>query len=71
MKKPLLLIFLLLGLTAIYFGFDLARYLDLAYLKQSQQMLGAYQSAHPVQAAAIYFLIYVAITALSIPGAAV
>ncbi|MEO8837600.1 MAG: FAD-dependent oxidoreductase, partial [Herbaspirillum sp.] len=42
-----------------------------AYLKQSQQMLGAYQSAHPVQAAAIYFLIYVAITALSIPGAAV
>lgn len=71
MKKLLLLIFLLLGLMAVYLGFDLGRYLDLAYLKQSQQVLGAYQTAHPVQAAAIYFLVYVAVTALSIPGATV
>lgn len=67
--------FIVLGLlaTAIaaYFAFDLGQYFNLAFLKASQQSFQAYYQAYPLQAIAIYFTLYVVVTALSLPGAAV
>jgi len=45
--------------------------LDLAQLKARQSSLAAWVAERPVQAAAMYFGVYVLVTALSIPGAAV
>jgi pyruvate/2-oxoglutarate dehydrogenase complex dihydrolipoamide dehydrogenase (E3) component/uncharacterized membrane protein YdjX (TVP38/TMEM64 family) len=45
--------------------------LDLATLKAHQHELAARIAAHPWQAAGLFFILYVAVTAASIPGAAV
>lgn len=58
-------------LVAAYFFFDLGRYLDLAYLKAAHERIVAIVDAHPLAATAVFFLAYVAVTAASLPGAAV
>jgi pyruvate/2-oxoglutarate dehydrogenase complex dihydrolipoamide dehydrogenase (E3) component/uncharacterized membrane protein YdjX (TVP38/TMEM64 family) len=55
--------------VVLYRHFELGRLLTLDQLKASRDALvGAYQ-ARPVQTLAIYFVVYVLATALSIPGA--
>jgi len=54
-----------------YFAFDLGRFLSLDYFKAQQAAIDAYFRANPLQSAAIYFAIYVAVTGLSLPGAAI
>jgi uncharacterized membrane protein YdjX (TVP38/TMEM64 family) len=55
----------------LFFAYDLKQYLTLGYFKSQQQAVEAYYSAHPAEAIAIYMLIYIAVTALSLPGATV
>jgi pyruvate/2-oxoglutarate dehydrogenase complex dihydrolipoamide dehydrogenase (E3) component/uncharacterized membrane protein YdjX (TVP38/TMEM64 family) len=55
--------------TAIWL--DLGRYLDLAYLKSQQAAFQNAFAARPWTVGGLFFLIYVAVTALSLPGAAV
>ncbi len=62
---------LIVAAIAAYFLFDLGQYFNLAFLKSSQQSFNAYYGAHPIQTIAIYFGAYVAVAALSLPGAAV
>ncbi|MDE2276830.1 MAG: FAD-dependent oxidoreductase, partial [Burkholderiales bacterium] len=59
------------GLLALFFGLDLGRFLSLAAVKSSQADLQAWRAARPLLAALIFFAGYVAVTALSLPGAAV
>ena len=54
-----------------FLAFDLGRFLDLGYLQQSQAALADLHDRHPIAVKAIYFAVYVAATALSVPGAAV
>ena len=66
-----LVIFALIGLAiTLYFVFDLGQYFNLQTLKAQQVTIETYRSAHPGLAAAIYFVLYILITALSLPGAA-
>ncbi len=65
------LLALLAALVAAFFALNLERYLSLDYLKQSQSAFADFHAHRPVQIALAYFAIYVAVTALSIPGAAV
>jgi uncharacterized membrane protein YdjX (TVP38/TMEM64 family) len=51
--------------------FGLGQYLSLDYLKAQQEVFSALYSSHPVTVIAVYMLIYIAVTALSLPGAAV
>jgi pyruvate/2-oxoglutarate dehydrogenase complex dihydrolipoamide dehydrogenase (E3) component/uncharacterized membrane protein YdjX (TVP38/TMEM64 family) len=69
-RKVLLLIALALGISAFFF-FDLGRFLSLDYLKQSQASFAELYASEPLKVAGAYFLIYVAATALSLPGAAI
>jgi uncharacterized membrane protein YdjX (TVP38/TMEM64 family) len=69
--RRLLLLLLAAAAVAAFFAFDLGRYLDLEALKARQQGLQAYADLHPLKSAAIFFGIYVAATALSIPGAVI
>jgi uncharacterized membrane protein YdjX (TVP38/TMEM64 family) len=65
------LLALVLTLVALYFLFDLGRYLDLGYLKQARDTAVALVAERPVRSGAVFFLAYVLVTALSLPGAAV
>ena len=68
-KIAVVLVFVVL--VASFFAFDLGRFFDLAFLKEQQSAIDAFREARPVFAAGLFFLIYVAVTALSLPGAAV
>ncbi len=69
-RKVLLLLALALAIGA-FFVFDLGRFLSLDYLKQSQANFAELYASRPLQVAGVFFLIYVAATALSLPGATI
>jgi uncharacterized membrane protein YdjX (TVP38/TMEM64 family) len=70
MKKLLLVLFIVAAIAA-YFAFDLGQYLTLENFKAQQAEIVAAKDANPVLYIAGFFLIYVAVTGLSIPGAAI
>jgi uncharacterized membrane protein YdjX (TVP38/TMEM64 family) len=70
MKRLILLIAIGI-LVAAFFAFDLGRFLTLDALKAGQATFAVWYDASPWLVAGAYFLIYVAVTALSLPGAAV
>ena len=69
--KKLAILAILAMAVAAFFAFDLGRYFSLAYIKQSQTAFVAYYDQRPVLVTLIFFAVYVAITALSLPGAAI
>lgn len=72
MSKPKLLILVVLAAgAAVFFGLDLGQYFSLDFIQQSQQSFAAQFAANPWRITAIYFALYVAVTALSLPGAAI
>ena len=70
-KGKWLLIGLIAALVAAYFVFDLGQYFSLGYLKSQQAAIDAYYASNPLQTVAVFFLIYVAVTGLSLPGATI
>ena len=70
-KTRIFVLALIVALAAAFFVFDLGQYLNLAYLKSQQAALAEYRGAHPWQTGLIFFLVYVGVTALSLPGAAI
>lgn len=74
MKKTHLkyaVVLLVIGLLACFFYFDLGQYLHFEYLKQRQSELQSYQRGKPFLFVAISMIVYVLVTALSLPGAAI
>jgi pyruvate/2-oxoglutarate dehydrogenase complex dihydrolipoamide dehydrogenase (E3) component/uncharacterized membrane protein YdjX (TVP38/TMEM64 family) len=65
------LLAVLAAAVASYFLFDLGDWLTLDRLKGSRDALAAAAEARPLLVIGAFFLIYVAVTALSLPGAAV
>ncbi|WP_301288341.1 FAD-dependent oxidoreductase [Natronospira proteinivora] len=55
----------------VVYGLDLHQYLDLAALQERRGELDGLLDAHPLWFMLGFFLVYVVVTALSIPGAAV
>jgi len=70
-KTRWMLLIVIAALLAAFFAFDLGRFLSLDALRQSKAAIDAYRDAHPVLASAAYFGVYVAATALSVPGAVI
>ena len=70
MKKAILVL-VLLGALVAYFVFDLGQILSLENFKASQADIVAAKDANPVLYIAGFFILYVAVTGLSIPGAAI
>jgi pyruvate/2-oxoglutarate dehydrogenase complex dihydrolipoamide dehydrogenase (E3) component/uncharacterized membrane protein YdjX (TVP38/TMEM64 family) len=67
----LALVALVLAAIAAFFVFDLGRWLSLEALKQNRVALETWRAAHPAAAIAGYMAAYVAMAALSLPGAAI
>ncbi len=70
LKKVLILVVIVAAVLA-FFLFDLGRYFSLDFVKQSQSRFGQLFAQNPVLVTAAYFIAYVVITALSLPGAAI
>ena len=69
--KRVLIALALVCAVAIFFVFDLGRSFDFDVLKANRVRLAELASASPVRAGAIFVAVYIAVTALSLPGAAV
>ena len=71
MVKKAILVLVLLGAIVAYIVFDLGQILSLDTFKASQADIVAAKDANPVLYIAGFFILYVAVTGLSIPGAAI
>ena len=71
MIKKAILVLVLLGAIVAYFVFDLGQILSLENFKASQSEIVAAKDSHPILYIAGFFILYVAVTGLSIPGAAI
>lgn len=71
MMKKATLVLVLLGAIIAYFVFDLGAILSLENFKASQADIVAAKDANPVLYISGFFILYVAVTGLSIPGAAI
>ena len=70
-RSRLLLLLALAGLVAAFFALDLGRHLSLDAIKAHQTALAGLYQDRPSLVIAAFFTAYVAITALSLPGAAI
>ncbi len=70
-NQKLLLLLIVLALIAGFFIFDLQQYLSLESLKAKQAELHAFQQANPWSMALGFFVLYVLVTGLSLPGATI
>ena len=72
MKKSKILLFVIIvAAIAAFFVFDLKQYFSLDYFKSQRAVIDAYVASNPLQAGLIFFVIYVVVTGLSLPGAAI
>ena len=73
-KKALQRIAIVLGVLVLIVGFKLLgleRYFSLTYIKTSQESFATLYSSHQAMVIGSYMLIYIVVTALSLPGAVV
>ncbi len=70
-KKKIALIIFAVFLVALFFHLDLGRFFTLEMLKANRERLAALYAGHRFLMVAAFMAIYVAQTALSLPGAAI
>jgi pyruvate/2-oxoglutarate dehydrogenase complex dihydrolipoamide dehydrogenase (E3) component/uncharacterized membrane protein YdjX (TVP38/TMEM64 family) len=70
-KKKLVVVALLAALVVAFFAFDLGRFFSLDYLKSRQAEFTALAAEKPLAVGGTFFAVYVAVAALSLPGAAI
>jgi dihydrolipoamide dehydrogenase len=68
--KLVVLAVIVAGIAA-FFVFDLKQYFSLEYFQQQRATIEGYRDSHPLQAALAFFAVYVLVTGLSLPGAAI
>jgi uncharacterized membrane protein YdjX (TVP38/TMEM64 family) len=71
LKSRMVLVALIIAAVVGFFAFDVGSYLTLDHLKAQQASLSAYVAANPWQSGLAFFAVYVAVAALSLPGAAI
>ncbi len=69
--SKIFLLIVITGLIASFLFFDLYQYLSLEALKTQRAHLVAYDQQNPILSVVIYMLVYIVITALSLPGATI
>ncbi len=70
-KGKLLVIAVIAALIVSFFVFDLGQYFTLEKIKEVKDDIISLYEANPVKTSLIFFVVYVAIAALSLPGAAI
>jgi pyruvate/2-oxoglutarate dehydrogenase complex dihydrolipoamide dehydrogenase (E3) component/uncharacterized membrane protein YdjX (TVP38/TMEM64 family) len=70
-KNKILLGIAVVAAVIAFFAFGLQRYLSLDYFQSQRSAIEAAVAAHPLRAGLLFFAAYVAVTGLSLPGAAI
>jgi dihydrolipoamide dehydrogenase len=70
-RSKLLVLAALLAAVVAFVALDLGRFFTLDQFRAQQSAIEAYHQAHPLQTALIFLAGYVAVTALSLPGAVI
>ena len=70
-KTRLLVVLSLLVISITTYWFDLGQYLTLDFFRSQQDRVQEFVTDQPMSATAIFFAVYVAVTAVNIPGATV
>jgi len=70
-KNKLLLLAVLVVAVVAFFALDLARFFSLDYIKGAQAEFAALYAQKPLLVIAAFFAVYIAVAALSLPGAAI
>ena len=70
-KGKIAVIAVIVASIVAFVWFDLGRYLDLEQLKSRQADIDAFYREHPLTVLGAYFVAYVVVTGLSLPGAAI
>ena len=70
-SKKYWVVAVIIVLAALFFYFDLGKYLTLASLKSNRDALVGFHARHQFAMIAIFIIVYIAQTAISLPGAAV
>jgi pyruvate/2-oxoglutarate dehydrogenase complex dihydrolipoamide dehydrogenase (E3) component/uncharacterized membrane protein YdjX (TVP38/TMEM64 family) len=70
-KSRLAVLVVIAALLAAFFAFGGHHHLSVEQFRAQQAAIQAYYQAHPWETGAIFFALYVAVTGLSLPGAAV
>ncbi|MGR8952464.1 MAG: TVP38/TMEM64 family protein, partial [Gammaproteobacteria bacterium] len=70
-SSKIFLLIMIASLIAAFFVFDLHHYLALENVKAQQAAIELYRQTHPLTAIFLYAALYIAVTSLSLPGAAV
>jgi uncharacterized membrane protein YdjX (TVP38/TMEM64 family) len=69
--KKIIIVLIVIGLIIAFRVFHLGEYLTLAYVKESQKHFTMLYEEHRVLVISVYIAIYLLVTSLSLPGAAV
>jgi pyruvate/2-oxoglutarate dehydrogenase complex dihydrolipoamide dehydrogenase (E3) component/uncharacterized membrane protein YdjX (TVP38/TMEM64 family) len=70
-KGKLAVLAVIAALVVAFFAFDLRQYGTLEYFQSQRAAIEAYFEAHPLRTALVFFAVYVTVTAVSLPGAAI
>ncbi len=70
-KTQITLLVTIIILVALFFIFDLGRYFNLEFVKTQQGAMDAFYAQEPLITVVSFFLLYILITGLSLPGATI
>ncbi|WP_319760015.1 TVP38/TMEM64 family protein [Maridesulfovibrio sp.] len=71
MKKKILILLFIVCVAALFFIFDLDRFLTLEYLKNSRQEFQLFYDRNPLLTVFSFFWVYVLVVGVNLPGATV
>ena len=69
--SKIIILGVVLVIAILFFAFDAQQYLSLEYIQSSRANLEQYYQENQFTMIAVYFLVYVLVTACSLPGAAI
>jgi uncharacterized membrane protein YdjX (TVP38/TMEM64 family) len=69
--QKIIIVLIILGLIIAFKIFDLGQYFSLDYIKESQENFQLLYNEHRAAVIAGYMVIYILVTSLSLPGAAI
>lgn len=69
--KKLVIVAVIIALVIAFKAFGLDQYLTLAFIKESQARIATLYAERPMTVIGSYLLLYILVTALSLPGAAI
>lgn len=69
--KKVAVVVIVVGVVAVFKILGLGQYLTLSYIKSSQARFSALYTDHRLMVVAAYMVIYILVTSLSLPGAAI